>query len=531
VRFVVLVPLLASACLRTTSHQCASDEQCGAAGACEDNGACSFPAADCESGRRFGDDTGPLSGECVPPGGVVVDADTDRIDASDGPDAPPPPMWDYGDGHHGPLTIDIDNARVNGYGRLRSAAAAGATAIRATMDDNATVGMWGGQFEIGDRIVIWQTIGLPESTASGMTQPHALDGVGRWFETRVTQVNNGELTLAAPLPVAFDTSAQVIHLPELTIVTVSNGREIVPQAWNGEYGGFVGFYADQLILSGARVEATGRGFRGGQAENISSTNCTLLDGRAAIGGGARKGESIVLGRWNGGDPTSGRGNMLHGGGGGDCHNAGGGGGGGAAMGGSGGGDVLGRDVGGMPGVPMLYGVATHLTMGGGGGAGERNNGGNSHGGAGGGVVYISARTISCALGARITADGAAGGFNQVDGGGGGGGGGLVWVRAETISGCDLRADGGLGGDAAGEGEGAGGGGAGGRLIAIRDPRGPGMNVPQSVDGAPGGAALMSTRPATAGSDGAICGNGMIETGETCDDGNYQGGDGCVYCGE
>ncbi len=64
---------------------CSDDTQCGAGGACEVNGLCSFADGNCESGRRFGDQQGDQSNQCVgevspnPDGGVdtPVDLPTD----------------------------------------------------------------------------------------------------------------------------------------------------------------------------------------------------------------------------------------------------------------------------------------------------------------------------------------------------------------------------------------------------------------------------------------------------------------------
>src|SRR5262245_4528220 len=46
------------------SFMCESDPPCGADGVCS-NGCCSFPDTGCESGLRFGERSGPLSGEVV----------------------------------------------------------------------------------------------------------------------------------------------------------------------------------------------------------------------------------------------------------------------------------------------------------------------------------------------------------------------------------------------------------------------------------------------------------------------------------
>jgi hypothetical protein len=76
---------------------CTDSAQCGASGACEPNGLCSFPDGTCGSGRSYGEASGDLAGVCV--GEENPDAATDgpmTVDgAADGP--PPAPFCDTGD--------------------------------------------------------------------------------------------------------------------------------------------------------------------------------------------------------------------------------------------------------------------------------------------------------------------------------------------------------------------------------------------------------------------------------------------------
>ena len=67
-RHLAVLVLAASplACLRSTSFQCASNDQCGGDGVCEAaTGFCSFVDANCPMGRRYGDLSGPFAGKCV----------------------------------------------------------------------------------------------------------------------------------------------------------------------------------------------------------------------------------------------------------------------------------------------------------------------------------------------------------------------------------------------------------------------------------------------------------------------------------
>ena len=517
-----VVAAAAAGCLPATSHQCETSDQCGAAGTCEASGACSFPATDCPSGRRFGDGTGPLAGQCVTesPGLDAAAIDPDAAPTTDGAGADAAPVVPWGDGHHGNLTVNLAQAQINSYGFVREDAAVGALMITATRNSGATVGTWNDNFEPGDRIMLWRTTGLADPATSGSVVALSLTGdIGRWFVTRVVARVADRITLADPLPFGCPADlTQVIKLPELDVATVLDGNTVFTPDWGGQWGGLVGFYANQLVLDGATIDAGSDGFGGGNAENASDFyDCAALDGRSQSGGGARKGESFVPARYGSSDVASGRGNIFHGGGGGA----------GVGGGGRGGNDADGRAVGGMPGVGLRYAPSTHLAMGGGGGAGEDNATTAGIGGWSGGVVWLMARTITCLNGATIDAGGGSGGSHPDDGPGGGGGGGLIWIRAETISGCDLRARGGAGGSTLGA-HGPGGGGGGGRVVIVADTA---TGITTSVTGGASGDNGTSANGAAAGQVGSVCGNGTLEPGETCDDGNFRGGDACTYCVE
>lgn len=489
-------------CLRDTSHPC------------ETAGACAAPV-----------DAADLTDDA----GFELDAPLDAADAMVVDDDP------WGDGHHGHVTIGGSASQINSYGVVRQDALLGATLIVAQRQSGSTIGSWPDAFEAGDRIMLWRTTGLANPPVSGSTTPVALDGdVGRWFVTRVVARNADRLTLADPLPFACPADlTQVIKLPELGVVTVRAGAAVSARDWQGQYGGIVAFYADALTIDGGAVEATTDGFNGGIAENFGSfSNCVALDGRSPSGGGAAKGESFVLDRFGtNADPRAGRGNIYHGGGGGNCRNAGGGGGGHAGGGGAGGNDELDRAVGGMAGVALRYSPATHLASGGAGGAGEDNDSSTGEGGWAGGVVWLTVRSITCTNGGAIASAGGDGGDATDDGAGGGGGGGLIWIRAETISGCALHAAGGNGGSttlSASPVRGPGGGGGGGKIVIVANTA---NGLVTQVAGGAAGTTGVSAYGALPGQAGAVCGNGVLEAGETCDDGNYQRGDGCTYCSE
>ena len=67
--FVFVAMATSAGCLKSTNFQCDTSAQCGGGGQCEGDGFCSFPSSSCASGRAYGDNSGPNSGECVGGGG------------------------------------------------------------------------------------------------------------------------------------------------------------------------------------------------------------------------------------------------------------------------------------------------------------------------------------------------------------------------------------------------------------------------------------------------------------------------------
>lgn len=60
--------LATGACAKLDTFACVVDDECvhaGVAGVCEAGGVCSFPDADCPSGKKYGDFAGALAGQCV----------------------------------------------------------------------------------------------------------------------------------------------------------------------------------------------------------------------------------------------------------------------------------------------------------------------------------------------------------------------------------------------------------------------------------------------------------------------------------
>lgn len=527
---VALVAL--AGCLRDTTHACETT------GACGDDDARPSDAAD-------------LLDAPLPDGNV-------------GPDAPAQSQIDVGRGVDGPLMVSgatAVDARINTCARLSAVANAGASAIgfdpSTQVSANAAANL--AMFVADRRVIVWQTAGLPSTAITiGDQAPFMVPAtLGRYEVATVTTVTPGggggatTLSLAAPLAGSYTASAQVCRVPELTDLTVANGiampmAQLRPPPWNGTVGGLLAFYASGTVTiggsgAGGAVVASGRGMRQGIANNFpgSTEDCTALVGDPLDGGGNHKGEGLATVLYStsatGAANTFGLGNAVNGGGGGGCHNAGGAGGGNGGRGGRGGDqadpDPLGAGLG---GAALVLDARTQLAMGGGGGAGDADDDVAGDGGVGGGVIWVHASTLTCSFIRTVGSGGGNSGVSTRDGAGGGGAGGMIVAEIRTLGPCTFDAAGGGGGRGYLSGNstpsGPGGGGGGGRIYLRTDARAVEPQV-----GVGGGAAGIvadgtGTWGATGGGAGVVCGNGVIEAGEACDDGgNANPGDGCDYC--
>ncbi|GAA3990597.1 T9SS type A sorting domain-containing protein [Hymenobacter antarcticus] len=301
---------------------------------------------------------------------------------------------------------------------------------------------------------------------------------------------------------------QVVRIPQYLNLTVSG--TVAPSAWDGRTGGILALdVTGQLTFdSGAKLDASGKGFRGGAGQKLSgTTGLTGTDYRATApasgttttGAHAMKGEGIVgtpryvntgtalFDTGTDGYPngSAGRGGPGNGGGGGtdanpttNDQNAGGGGGANGARGGRGG-NSSGSNaaVGGEFGAGFSAPSTSRLIMGGGGGAGVTNDGTGggpslgyaSSGAAGGGIVLLRAGSVAGFTGTILANGGAASNAVLQDGSGGGGAGGSVLITVNntaTLSRLNLAANGGTGGTNTGAGAtfGPGGGGGGGIVL-------------------------------------------------------------------
>ncbi|WP_396141445.1 PKD domain-containing protein, partial [Flavobacterium sp.] len=276
---------------------------------------------------------------------------------------------------------------------------------------------------------------------------------------------------------------QVVRVPRFQNLILNN--DILTTSWNGSVGGLIVLnIAETFNLNGFKIDASGKGFRGGfqnaRPSGITDDIITTFDNNLSSG----KGEGISgtpRFMWNGinavdyglawvGYPGGdyGRGAPGNAGAGGNAHNAGGGGGGNGGSGGVGGNGierVWGVDFpnGGRPGI-QVPNIPNKIFLGGGGGGGDANDATTGvKGGPGGGIIMINAQEI---IGnGQILSNG----FNgepgvfavNPDGAGGGGSGGSILIltsQSSNNTSINIQSKGGKGGNT---------------LYDLSDPHGPG----------------------------------------------------------
>ncbi|TAL57904.1 MAG: hypothetical protein EPN85_12900 [Bacteroidetes bacterium] len=422
---------------------------------------------------------------------------------------------------HGTPAPIAGTVTVNEYTALTLDAAANATIITVAASSLNATPRFPANLGPGDLIMIIQMqgatiLGAPfagnppstpiDSTWGAIT---TYNNCGNWEFAEVKSVPNAtSIALDCPLTYSYTATGktQVVRVPRYSSLTVNAGGVITCDTWNGTIGGVCAIEVEFNTTINGSINATGKGFRGGQIHNIGIAPMNLFFSASSINDdGAEKGEGIAGYKTDytqyGGMYM--RGAPANGGGGANIHN---GGGGGGANGGnpaswnghgmpdpnaayvnawnkqyanfatqtsSGGGQggyawsasaadptsnpicnngIWGGQsrcaIGGYGGRPLNYSTG-RLFLGGGGGAGDQNDNSGGSGSIGGGLIYLMDYGLVSGTGQFIS-NGNAGGntFNQYkDGAGGGGAGGTIIVNAVgAITGVSLTANGGKGGD-------------------------------------------------------------------------------------
>ena len=376
---------------------------------------------------------------------------------------------------NGTYTATATNTVVNSYTTMTVNANANQTSI-AVNDGLLTNSVLTTALAPGDLLLVIQMQGASldiDVTATvdwGGSYTSAIGHAGDWFNfldiwgqvtnynqagkyeyVQVASVSGTTINLTCGLKNSYIVTGkvQVIRVPRFSQLTINAAASIVPTSWNGSTGVVVAIEVDGnlAINAGGKIEANGRGFRGGQQiDNVSitagagSVNDTPYPATSSGDQASEKGEGIggytseyiaQYSRYGVSAPANGGGGANH-------HNSGGGGGsnvgsgvytgkgvpnptynsfwnlestpiGGVNSAGGGRGGysysnsnqneaVLGpnqlpwsgdyrRNNGGLGGKPLAF-DATRVFMGGGGGAGDQDNNFGGPGGTGGGIVML-----------------------------------------------------------------------------------------------------------------------------------------------
>ncbi len=388
-------------------------------------------------------------------------------------------------GKDGNVTVNTANRIVNEYTTLTSDVSVGAITIPVAASGLNANARFSTTLQPGDLIMIIQMqgatiLGQPDAFTPTISNPNDAtwggvtnyNNCGKYEFCQVSSVPNGtSIVVDCGLANSYTAlgKVQIIRVPRYNTLTITSPGTIIGQIWSGTTGGVVAIevLGNTTINAGARIDASGIGFRGGALFTTSGRVSTVLYSCVSLDVGTNKGEGIA-GYDTDYTPYGGRycrGAAANAGGGANVWNCGGGGGsnagnigswtgqgnpnslpagwatawnlespGFATQTSSGGGrggysfsnsnqnaTTLGPgtvgstnswggsyryNLGGLGGRPLDYSTG-RIFMGGGGGAGEQDNGRGGAGGRGAGIVYLMSYGAVSGAGS-IVADGAAG---------------------------------------------------------------------------------------------------------------------------
>ncbi len=248
-------------------------------------------------------------------------------------------------GKDGNKIITGSNTIVNEYNMLTADAASGdgnITVANNTLNQN---GRFAASLSQGDLLLIIQvqganmygsavldgngvTVGSPMDSTWGSILTYQNCGNYEFAEVFGVSGTN-TITLKCPLANSYTASGkvQVIRMPRYTGLTINNSASVTCDSWDGSKGGIIAIEVNGASVINGSINATGKGFRGGNTDNQTGFGVNEAASTASSYG-AEKGEGIAGyhddynfagGRYCKGAP-------LNGGGGATNHNAGGGGG-------------------------------------------------------------------------------------------------------------------------------------------------------------------------------------------------------------
>jgi len=336
----------------------------------------------------------------------------------------------FGDGSDGDVDIDAANTVVNAYAMIN--ANANAQDMSVTVNDASL-------FSVGDEVLVIQ---MQEGDGAAYT-------AGTYEFKNIVGINGNTVTFASSLINDYgflnpntnsSIVAQIVKVPQFNNININANCSIVPQAWDGEKGGVVVFRVRGTLNMTGSVDASQRGFRGGdwgQGNNDPGQTGESISGKGNYAGSSFPQNPSP----NNGGGAGGPGASLGG--------CGAGGGGYGTAGGSGTRNNAVDALGGVAyGDPELSRIYLGSAGGGGGdndGHGACGDGYHGEGGAGGGIVFITANSIQ---NARIYSNGEPGHPGDCGGGGCGyaigasGAGGSIYLMASSISSSEIHANGG-----------------------------------------------------------------------------------------
>lgn len=342
---------------------------------------------------------------------------------------------------------------------------------RVYIDVSSSLGL-----SIGDEILIIQMQGAVIDTSNSVNfgNIRRYMNAGNFEFAIIKNIQGNRLELNSLLKKYFNSSdkVQIVKVAKYTNANVNTNVICTP--WNGSTGGIIAIEATDTLTLNANIDASDRGFRGGNLYPNEPRICNDTRPYWSLNTGARgpKGESIF--KYNT-KYEAGINYIANGGGSGSANNSGAGGGSNAGQGGDGGSQTTDCSISsnnGLGALPFDYFGLDRVFMGGGGGAGQQDESMASAGMNGGGIVFIKSRYLKGnsfsikANGGNQTND--AGNSVIADGAGAGGAGGLVVLDINNyINNINIEVQGGKGGDTRIEDPvictGPGGGGGGGLI--------------------------------------------------------------------
>lgn len=279
-------------------------------------------------------------------------------------------------------------------------------------------------FATGQIILIHQTVGT---------------GAGGWELNKIASYTAGTITLFHPLTMTYIDSgvsqAQVLVLKQYSTFTQNSGHTLTAKAWNGNTGGIIAFFCNDLTTITGNISGSGKGLVGATAVNT-------FDGMGKRGfNNNGTGDTVSNSPdANGGAGGNGGGSSISSSGGGGGSN------------GSSGGNSTGGNNSQVSGGTAV-GTASLVTAcfgGGGGGGGSYSTNGlyGGAGGAGSGFILVISKLFSITGIIDLNGVGGTGGDQTTaKGGGGGGAGGSCLIKSviATLGTNRITASGGAGG--------------------------------------------------------------------------------------